>query len=108
MEPRTKSLVLGGAVALGCALCGWYLYRKSKGVKESKPKPISKILMIQIMKEQEREYYAFMRVTAQIFKEAAAARGKLIQYMSDAEQTDLREAVFKSRRSSFQCSFHSI
>ena len=102
MEPRTKSLVLGGAVAVGCALCAFYLYRKSKSTPK-KPKPISKALMIQILKEQERECYPFLRVAAQIFKEASIKRGQMIQHMSFAEQTNLREAVFTASKLSCEC-----
>ncbi len=67
MKTQTRNLLLGGAVVLGGALSAWYLYGKSQPVKEYKPLP--KKLIMQILKEQEREYYPIFKCTCGIFME---------------------------------------
>lgn len=65
MGLHTRHFLLGGAVALGGAIYGFYCYRKSKAAK--KPKPIPKALIIQILKEQNRDSYRVLQFTAEVF-----------------------------------------
>ncbi len=66
MGDRTKNLLLGGAALLGSALCGWYIYEKCHTEKVTQ---ISTGLLIQIMKEEEREFYPILKVLAEFSKE---------------------------------------
>ncbi len=70
MEDRTKKFLLGGAALLGSALFGWYFYEKKH---HPQPVPrtnsISKSLWMQILKDQEREFYPILKMTSDLSKE---------------------------------------
>jgi len=80
---------------LGGALCGWYLYGKSQTVKEDTP--ISKELMIQILKEQEREAYPIFKCLYSISTEILNQQ-KQSEKAMEIPFEKLKESVFMQCR----------
>lgn len=69
MEDRTKKLLIGGAALLGGALCGWLFYEKRHPHLVKRSKSISKSLWIQILKDQEREFYSILKLISELSKD---------------------------------------
>ncbi len=95
MKTQTRNLLLGGAVVLGGVLSAWYFYNKSQPVEESTP--ISKEIVIQIIKEQEREFYQVFKCVNSIYRDIVKniqeTKGDL-----DIPSEKLKAAVFMQCR----------
>ncbi len=80
MNTKTRNALLGGALLFGGAFYAFYLYKKNQArvAFEKEFKPVSKQLILQILKEEKRELFPLIRYVAQTSKQAVEeSEGKL-------------------------------